>query len=216
MDTTKTIAMPSMLCLTLLFIIYYRFSRKSKKDSNKSKVEIKPEEIHEDDNKEELNKKSEEEENEEEKEEQEEKEEKEDNEEKEEKEEKEEEKEDNDEQEEQEEENEEEIQNWKMTSNMLFDKFCEYIQKNKLVSVDAIAEKLNKSKEDTIKFLRELEKEGKTQGFLGDDGEYFFLTMKELELLNNILINSKKKRIKEEELQEQFDEIIKERDELLF
>ena len=216
MDTTKTIAMPSMLCLTLLFIIYYRFSRKSKKDSNKSKVEIKPEEIHEDDNKEELNKKSEEEENEEVKEEQEEKEEKEDNEEKEEKEEKEEEKEDNDEQEEQEEENEEEIQNWKMTSNMLFDKFCEYIQKNKLVSVDAIAEKLNKSKEDTIKFLRELEKEGKTQGFLGDDGEYFFLTMKELELLNNILIKSKKKRIKEEELQEQFDEIIKERDELLF
>ena len=212
MDTTKTIAMPSMLCLTLLFIIYYRFSRKSKKDSNKSKVEIKPEEIHVDDNKEELNKKSEEEE----KEEQEEKEEKEDNEEKEEKEEKEEEKEDNDEQEEQEEEDEEEIQNWKMTSNMLFDKFCEYIQKNKLVSVDAIAEKLNKSKEDTIKFLRELEKEGKTQGFLGDDGEYFFLTMKELELLNNILINSKKKRIKEEELQEQFDEIIKERDELLF
>ena len=99
---------------------------------------------------------------------------------------------------------------------MLFDKFCEYIQKNKLVSVDAIAEKLNKSKEDTIKFLRELEKEGKTQGFLGDDGEYFFLTMKELELLNNILINSKKKRIKEEELQEQFDEIIQERDELLF
>ena len=193
MDSTKTIALPSMVCLTLIFLIYYKFySRKSKKDSNKSKVEIKPEEIHEDDNKEELNKKSEEDEEEEEKEE----------------------KEDNEEQEE--EEDEEETKNWKMTSNMLFEKFCDYIQKNKLVSVDAIAEKLNKSKEDTIKFLRELEKEGKTQGFLGEDGEYFFLTMKELELLNNILINSKKKRIKEEELQEQFDEIIKERDELLF
>ena len=88
---------------------------------------------------------------------------------------------------------------WKITFNMLFDKFCEYIQKNKLVSVDAIAEKLNKSKEETIKFLRELEKEGKTQGFLGEDGEYFFLTMKELELLNNLLITSKKKKINEEE-----------------
>ena len=215
MDSTKTIALPSMVCLTLIFLIYYKFySRKSKKDSNKSKVEINTEEIHEDDNKEELNKKSEEDENEEEKEEQEEKEEKEDNEEKEEKEEEKEEKEDNEEQEE--EEDEEEIKNWKMTSNTLFEKFCEYIQKNKLVSVDAIAEKLNKSKEDTIKFLRELEKEGKTQGFLGEDGEYFFLTMKELELLNNLLKSSKNKKMNEEELQKQFDEIIKEREDSLF
>ena len=103
-----------------------------------------------------------------------------------------------------------------MTFNILFDKFCEYIQKNKLVSVDAISEKLHKSKEETIKFLRELEKEGKTQGFLGEDGEYFFLTMKELELLNNILITSKKKEINEDELIKQFDEILKERDESLF
>ena len=106
-------------------------------------------------------------------------------------------------------------QNLNMTSNLLFDKFCEYIQKNKLVSIDAMAEKLNKSKEDTIKFLRDLEKEGKTQGFLGEDGEYFFLTMKELDLLNNILIDSKRKKITEEELQKQFDEIIKERDDLI-
>ena len=105
---------------------------------------------------------------------------------------------------------------WKITFNMLFDKFCEYIQKNKLVSVEAIAEKLHKSKEETIKFLRELEKEGKTQGFLGDDGEYFFLTMKELELLNNLLISSKNKKMNEEELQKQFDEIIKEREDSLF
>ena len=197
MDSSKTVVIPSMVCITLLFMIYYKFlRRKFRDDSNKPKVELKSEEINEDNFKEELNKKSEEEE----KEEQEEKDENEEQE----------------EQEEQEEENEEEIKNWKMTSNMLFEKFCEYIQKNKLVSVDAIAEKLNKSKEDTIKFLRELEKEGKTQGFLGEDGEYFFLTMKELELLNNILINPKKKRISEEELQEQFDEIIKERDDLLF
>ena len=105
---------------------------------------------------------------------------------------------------------------WKLTFDKLFDKFCEYIQKNKLVSIDAIAEKLNKTKEDTIKFLRELEKEGKTIGFVGDDGEYFFLTMKELDLLNNLLISSKKKDINEEELQKQFDEIIKDRNESLF
>ena len=123
--------------------------------------------------------------------------------------------------EEEEKEEEEEIKeeepktNLNITSNLLFDKFCEFIQKNKLVSIEAMAEKLNKSKEDTIKFLRELEKEGKTQGFLGDDGEYFFLTMKELDLLNNILIDSKKNKITEEELQKQFDEIIKERDDLI-
>ena len=64
--------------------------------------------------------------------------------------------------------------------------------------------------------MRELEKEGKTIGFVGDDGEYFFLTMKELDLLNNLLISSKKKDINEEELQKQFDEIIKDRNESLF
>ena len=37
-------------------------------------------------------------------------------------------KEEKDEKEEQEE-DEEEIKNWKMTSNMLFEKFCDYIQK---------------------------------------------------------------------------------------
>ena len=44
----------------------------------------------------------------------------------------------------------------------------------------------------------------------------FFLTMKELDLLNNLLISSKKKDINEEELQKQFDEIIKDRNESLF
>ena len=184
MDSTKTIVMPAVICLTLVFIIYYRYySKKSKKILQKSQPQ-------EDQKKDDINiklkgmpKKKEE-------------------------------------QEEEEPEEKEEIgkkeEEWKYTFNMLFDKFCEYIQKNKLVSIDAISEKLHKSKEDTIKFLRELEKEGKTQGFLGDDGEYFFLTMKELELLNNLLINSKKKTINEEELQKQFDEILKEREESLF
>ena len=192
MDSTKTIVMPTLICLTLVFIIYYRFySKKSKKISDESKSqpqEEKKEEIRQEIKKDEekvvLQKDKTEE-----------------------------------IEEEEEEEEREEIgkeKDWKMTFNYLFDKFCEYIQKNKLVSVDAISEKLHKSKEETIKFLRELEKEGKTQGFLGEDGEYFFLTMKELELLNNLLITSKKSEINEEELIKQFDEILKERDESLF
>ena len=188
MDSPKTVV-PTML-LTLILIIYYRFySKKSKKISAQSKRE---EEEIQDEN---INPNKISEEEEEEIEEDEEIEEK--------------------EKEEEIKQNEEPKKNLNITSNLLFDKFCEYIQKNKLVSIYAMAEKLNKSKEDTIKFLRELEKEGKTQGFLGDDGEYFFLTMKELDLLNNILIDSKKKKITEEELQKQFDEIIKERDNLI-
>ena len=186
MDSPKNIILPTMICLTLVFIIYYRYySKKPKKtltetqpqeEKNEKNINIEMqiipekkeehvEEVEEPEEKEEIGKKEEE---------------------------------------------------WKITFNMLFDKFCEYIQKNKLVSVEAIAEKLHKSKEETIKFLRELEKEGKTQGFLGDDGEYFFLTMKELELLNNLLISSKNKKMNEEELLKQFDEIIKEREDSLF
>ena len=185
MDSTKTIVMPTLICLTLVFFIYYRFASKKSKNKYKSQTQ--------EEKKEEIIKQKEEEVVEEEIQ--------------------------KEKTEEEEEEEREEIgkeRDWKMTFNMLFDKFCEYIQKNKLVSVDAISEKLHKSKEETIKFLRELEKEGKTQGFLGEDGEYFFLTMKELELLNNILITSKKKEINEEELIKQFDEILKERDESLF
>ena len=105
-----------------------------------------------------------------------------------------------------------EVKNETLTYNVLFDKFCDYIQKNKLVSVESISQKLNKTKEETIKFLRELENEGKLVGFLGADGEYFYLTTEELDLLNNLLMNSKKKVISEDELEKQFKQIISERD----
>ena len=97
-----------------------------------------------------------------------------------------------------------------LTYNAIFDKFCDYIQKNKLVSIESISIKLNKTKEDTIKFLRELENEGKMVGFLGADGEYFYLSTKELDLLNNLLLKSKNKQFKEEELEKQFQQIAKE------
>ena len=105
-----------------------------------------------------------------------------------------------------------EEKNAEMTYNVLFDKFCDYIQKNKLVSVESISQKLKKTKEETIKFLRELENEGKLVGFLGADGEYFYLTTKELDLLSNLLMNSKKKVISEDELEKQFKQIISERE----
>ena len=185
MDSPRTYVPAAII--TIILMLYYRFySKKSKKIPEKIMSHLEKEEREIIEKNIDVNKISEQEENEEE------------------------------EKEEQEEIKEEEPkQNLNITSNLLFDKFCEYIQKNKLVSIEAMAEKLNKSKEDTIKFLRDLEKEGKTQGFLGEDGEYFFLTMKELDLLNNILIDSKKNKISEEELQKQFDEIIKERDNLI-
>ena len=114
------------------------------------------------------------------------------------------------------EEEKEKGKNSELTYNELLEKFCDYIQKNKLVSIEAISQKLNKSKEETIKFLRELENEGKTVGYLGDDGEYFYLTTKELDLLNKILLNSTNKVINEEELENQFKQIIHEGQESIF
>ena len=106
------------------------------------------------------------------------------------------------------EEKKEEEKNNILTYEILFDKFCDYVQKNKLVSIESISKKLNKTKDETIKFLRELENEGKTVGFMGEDGEYFYLTTKEIDLLNNILFNSKNKKINEDELEKQFKQII--------
>ena len=55
-----------------------------------------------------------------------------------------------------------------------------------------------------------MENEGKMVGFLGADGEYFYLSTKELDLLNNLLLKSKNKQFKEEELEKQFQQIAKE------
>ena len=113
------------------------------------------------------------------------------------------------------EEEKEKEKNFELTYNILFDKFCDYIQKNKLVSIETISQKLNKTKEETIKFLRELENEGKMVGFVGEDGEYFYLSTKELDLLNNILLKSKNKNLNEEELEKQFQQIVREGENLI-
>ena len=61
-----------------------------------------------------------------------------------------------------------------------------------------------------------MENEGKMVGFLGADGEYFYLSTKELDLLNNILLNSKNKNLSEEELEKQFEQVVKEREDSIF
>ena len=194
MDTNTIL--PTVLCLTLAFIFYKKFGSKKKnklpdKDSSikKQTEEDKQnsiEDTNEDKNKDKNINEQEEEKEEEEEEETEEKKEK------------------------------EKQKKRELTFKLVFDKFCDYIQKNKLVSIDAISKKLNKTKEETIQFLRELENEGKTVGFLGADGEYFYLTSKELDLLNNILLNSKNKNLSEEELEKQFKQIIHEGQESIF
>ena len=182
MDTSR-IMLPTLICLTIAFVYYMKFHpKKSNKLLDKSKKN-KNEQKEEEKKLRSKNK---------------------DNKIKNEKEE-EKEKENKDLEEKKEEKNEE------LTYNVLFDKFCDYIQKNKLVSIESISQKLNKTKEETIKFLRELENEGKLVGFLGGDGEYFYLTTKELDLLNNLLMNSKKKVISEDELKNQFEQITSER-----
>ena len=193
MDSPKSLIIPTIICLTIAIILFKKFkSKKPKKKLDKSNVENEEEIIEKDEgqnklkNRKEIIEETKIEENEEEEEEIGDKKDK---------------------------VNEEKEKKKELTYNILFDKFCDYIQKKKLVSVDAISKKLNKTKDETIKFLRELENEGKMVGFLGADGEYFYLSTKELELLNNLLLKSKNKDINEEELEKQFQQISKEGEE---
>lgn len=89
----------------------------------------------------------------------------------------------------------------------LLDKFCDYVQKNKVVNIDALSEKFGLSKENTIKKLREMEQEGQTIGFVDTNGEYFYLTMKEIELLDKLFSGSKKRKFSKGEIELLFDEI---------
>ena len=89
----------------------------------------------------------------------------------------------------------------------LLDKFCDYVQKNKVVNIDALSEKFGLSKENTIKKLREMEEEGQTIGFVDTNGEYFYLTMKEIDLLDKLFSGSKKRKFSKGEIEKLFDEI---------
>ena len=191
MDSPKSLIIPTIICLTIAIILFKKFkSKKPKKKLDKTNIENNKEEkeVIEGKKNKLKNKKVKVEDS----------------------------KEENEEEEivdKKEEIDEKKEKKKELTYNILFDKFCDYIQKNKLVSVDAISKKLNKTKDETIKFLRELENEGKMVGFLGADGEYFYLSTKELDLLNNLLLKSKNNNISEEELEKQFQQIAKQGEE---
>ena len=87
----------------------------------------------------------------------------------------------------------------------LLDKFCDYVQKNKVVNIDALSEKFGLSKENTIKKLREMEEEGQTIGFVDTNGEYFYLTMKEIDLLDKLFSGSKKRKFSKGEIEKLFE-----------
>lgn len=89
----------------------------------------------------------------------------------------------------------------------LLDKFCDYVQKNKVVNIDALSQKFGTTKEETIKKLREMEKEGQTVGFVDSNGEYFFLTLKEIELLDKLFSGKKKRKFSKGEIEKLFNEI---------
>ena len=96
-----------------------------------------------------------------------------------------------------------------LTYDELFDRFVEYVQCNKIMSISELSSKLNLSEKETMKKLRDLENEGNIIGFQEGD-EYFFLTQKEVDLLTNII--TKKKKFKPSELEEIFNNIIQEHD----
>ena len=89
----------------------------------------------------------------------------------------------------------------------LLDKFCDYVQNNKVVNIDALSQKFGTTKEETIKKLREMEKEGQTVGFVDSNGEYFFLTLKEIELLDKLFSGKKKRKFSKGEIEKLFNEI---------
>ena len=89
----------------------------------------------------------------------------------------------------------------------LLDKFCDYVQNNKVVNIDALSQKFGTTKEETIKKLREMEKEGQTVGFVDSNGEYFFLTLKEIELLDKLFSGNKKRKYSKGEIEKLFNEI---------
>ena len=78
--------------------------------------------------------------------------------------------------------NEKEIE---LTYEELFERFVEYIQLNKIMSITQLSEQFHLSFKDILKKLRELENEGNFIVFQNDD-KYFFLTQKEIYFLTKI------------------------------
>ena len=92
----------------------------------------------------------------------------------------------------------------------MFSKFCDFIQKNKILKLSDLSKKFKTTNEETLKKLREIEKEEELIGYCNND-VYFYLTQNELNFLNDLFINSKKKKFKNSYLNNLFNEITSKR-----
>ena len=92
----------------------------------------------------------------------------------------------------------------------MFSKFCDFIQKNKILKLSDLSKKFKTTNEETLKKLREIEKEEELIGYCNND-VYFYLTQNELKFLNDLFINSKKKKFKNSYLNNLFNEITSKR-----
>jgi hypothetical protein len=92
----------------------------------------------------------------------------------------------------------------------MFSKFCDFIQKNKILKLSELSKRVKTTNEETLKKLREIEKEEELIGYCNND-IYFYLTQNELKFLNDLFINSKKKKFKNSYLNNLFNEITSKR-----
>lgn len=91
-------------------------------------------------------------------------------------------------------------------SSKLFNMFCEYVKKNRVINIDQYAKKLHTTKEKVIQQMRDMEKESELMGYLNNN-EYFYLTLKEIDLLDN-LTRKRNKTYTETEINSLFQEIV--------
>jgi len=92
----------------------------------------------------------------------------------------------------------------------MFNKFCDFVQKNKILKVSELSNRFKTTNEETLKKLREIEKEEDLIGYYNKDA-YFYLTKNELKFLNDLFINSKNKKYKNSYLNNLFQELTSKR-----
>ena len=92
----------------------------------------------------------------------------------------------------------------------MFNKFCDFVQKNKILKLSELSNRFKTTNEETLKKLREMEKEEDLIGYYNKDA-YFYLTKNELKFLNDLFINSKKKKYKNSYLNNLFQELTSKR-----
>lgn len=89
----------------------------------------------------------------------------------------------------------------------LINEFIEYVRVKKVIKLDELSMRMRSEKDEVVNKLRELEGHGQTFGFVDRTGKYINLNVKELELLEKLVIQGKKKKFKKSEILEEFSKI---------